>query len=216
MKLNIVSVLLLGGALLCGGATICFSGQTDVPTGWDTNMPSINVAEAASEAGPIFPQRVWIKRDPDRTYILIETKGLKEYLQAAKGPDLFLSLYFESDGKIGSSGKTVAGQEISGFDVSADFSTMQVRENDGGISAVLNCQVSQWDGKQFSGDITWGTRFNSSMSALASGDYASFTIPRSILDVSPKRTPARVAFALPDAKYVQGKSVIVNLQIADK
>ncbi len=219
MKLNIVTVVLLGAVVLSGGASISFGDQSGTPQGWDIKAPSINIAEAVSQAGmAVFPQRVWIKRDSQWTHVLIETKGLKEYLQAAKGPKGFLTLFFDSDGdaKTGSSGEKVAGQEISGFDVSADFSTMLVRSKDGKVSSVLNCQVAKWDGKQFSGDISWGTQFNKKMSAVATGDYASFTVPRSILDVSPKTMPARIAFSLPNAKYVEGKSVSVTLKITEK
>jgi hypothetical protein len=130
----------------------------------------------------------------------------------------FLCLYFDADGdsRTGCSNQKIAGQQLSGFDVSAEFSTMQEREKDGTISSVLNCQVSKWDGTQFSGDLGWGTQFNSKMSASSGGDYATFAIPRSILEVAPKGIPARIAFEVPDANYVEGKQPVATLKISEK
>jgi hypothetical protein len=187
-------------------------------TGWDLTSDSIDVAALfVGGSGPVMPQRVWIKRDTDHTYLLVQAKGLKDYMARAQGPVIFLELLFDSDGdpKTGGS-KTIAGQVVSGFDVSADLSTMQVQDKDGKIESVLNCQVAKWDGTQFSGNLAWGTQFNKEMSASFEGDYALFMVPRSILEVTQKGDTARIALNVPDAQYGVGKQPMFNLKIHNK
>jgi hypothetical protein len=220
MKYNLMVGLVLASVLfVVDAANLWAAGPSGSPTGWNLKTESIDVSSLISKAdGPIIPQHVWIKRDANYTYLLVEAKGLKEYILAAKGPVIFLILYFDSDADAGtgSSGKKIAGQELSGFDFSADLSVMQIREKDGKVSSVLNCQVAKWDGKEFSGDLAWGTRFNRKMSASSQGDYATFTIPRSIFDVTRKGIPARIAVDVPNAKYVEGKQAVVPFNLNDK
>ena len=166
----------------------------------------------------LLPERVWLRHDTENTYILLQAKGLNRFLQTAQPPAIFLSLFFDSDGnaQTGSHGNNIDGRELRGFDVKADLSSMQLRDKDGHVSSALNCQVSKWDGTQFSGNIAWGTQFNSKMSVLTTGEYAAFAIPRSILDISPKGMPARVAFDVPGAQYNTGRSLIESIRVAEK
>jgi hypothetical protein len=221
-----LQLLLLIGACLTlasgfiGSTGTSYAGQQGVLDGWNLKTENIDISTAiVEEKRPVLPQRLWIKRDTENTYLLVETRGLKEHVSADKGPVVFLSLYFDSDAdpKTGSSGKKIAGQEILGFDTTADLSVMQVRDKDGKMSSVLNCQIARWDGKQFAGELGWGTRFNTKMSASSEGDYASFTIPRSVLDIAPKGVlSGRIAFDVRDAHYVDGKQVVTTFTIDDR
>jgi hypothetical protein len=189
-------------------------------------MPSINIAEAVSSTDArVLPQQVWFRCDGDSIYILIQTKGLSQFLQSAKATTIFLSLYFDSDGNVatGSSGQSqkIAGQPLSGFDFVVDFSTALTVDEKDRPYAVPNCQVSKWNGTRFIGNLAWGclgvAGANNKMSASASGDYASFTIPRSILNVAPTANPARVAFRVGTGKttYVDGKPLIVKVNMTE-
>jgi hypothetical protein len=70
-----------------------YSGETKgVLAGWNLESDSITISTFLSGGNePIMPQHVWIKRDEDFTYLLIDAKGLKEYLKSGKGPVIFHS-----------------------------------------------------------------------------------------------------------------------------
>jgi hypothetical protein len=111
----------------------------------------LNIVDALAETDlPVVPQDVQIQGDVKATRITIHAKGMEEYLRAAEGPIIFLSLMFDTDGnrETGCSDKRGAGQSLRGFDVDLDFSTMQVQKKDGSIASVLNCQVSKLNGER--------------------------------------------------------------------
>lgn len=169
----------------------------------------------ASWQVPVRIESAWLKCAGDSLHILLLGPGLSQYLASNAGPRIFLTLYLDTDGSDATGSRSLASEALVGFEWSLDFSTMQTRDKSGEVSSVLNCQVSKWEGDQFSGDLSWGTRFNKSMKAANQKDYAEFLVPGSVLSLCPAKGALRLGFAVPDATYVSSAPRVVDYRLSD-
>jgi hypothetical protein len=184
-----------------------------VLSGWNlktTQKAEIGKAVASSQL-PIRIESAWIKCKEDSLHILLLASNLSKYLSSNSPPQIFLTLDLDTDGDNSTGSRGETSEDLKGFDWSLDFSTMQIQSDSG--PGVLNCQVSKWEGDQFSGELSWGTRFNKSMQASSKGDYAEFSVPKQVLPFCPHRGDVRLGFAVPEVVYATASSRIIEYEL---
>jgi len=189
-------------------------GTDTIFKSWDrTSETGILLKKFVEEYGlPLKPKSIWVKDNDKDVYFLLEIPDLAKTLSTIKGPKIFLNLYIDSDSNplTGVQNMDIGGVNVSGFDFDISFSVMVYVDP---VKSVIICRVQKWDQERetFSGKLEWCTNFNKSFTEKTEGDFVQLSIPRSILEIGRNVKNIRVAFALPESKYISGFDPITTL-----